>query len=124
MKKFLLLSVFVSVLFSSVQSQDRLWRVNNNPGITADFTTFNGAVTSASVQAGDTIYLEPSTTGYTTGSFTMSKRVVVIGPGYFLDPASVSTPANPGLQVATANAELPFMRMGAGATGTKFLGIT
>lgn len=124
MKKFFLSSVIASLLVTTVQSQDKLWRVNNNPGINADFTTFNGAANSASVLAGDTIYLEPSTTSYTTGSFTLVKRLVVIGPGYFLDPANATTPANTGLQVATANSELPFFRIGAGANGSKFLGVT
>ncbi len=124
MKKFFYLIAFAAFILTALPAQAKIWRVNNNPGIAADFTTFNGAVTAATVSAGDTIYLEPSTIGYTTGSFTMAKRLVVIGPGYFLDPANATTPGNAGLQVATANSELPFLRIASDADGSKFMGIT
>jgi hypothetical protein len=99
------------------------WRVNNNVGVNADFISFYNAAISASVQPGDTLYMESSTTIYTTNSMTLTKQLVVIGPGYFLDPADVNSPHNPGLQVATRTAQLGFLRMGAGSDGTKFLGV-
>lgn len=99
------------------------WRVNNNVGVNANFVSFYEAANSASVQPGDTLYMEPSTTVYTTNSMTLTKQLVVIGPGYFLDPADASLPYNPGLQVATKTAQIAFLRVGAGSEGTKFLGV-
>ncbi|WP_315817687.1 hypothetical protein [Paraflavitalea speifideaquila] len=58
----------------------------------ANFTTFLAAVNDPNVLAGDTLYLEPSATNYATGGVTISKRLVVIGPGYFLNPANTTTP--------------------------------
>jgi hypothetical protein len=119
-RKFFTLVFFVGILFNA---QAKIWRINNNPGITADFSSFNGAATSATVVAGDTLYLEASPINYGTGSFTLGKRLVVIGLGYFLDPTNTTTPANTGLQAATANARLEFFRIGDGSNGSKFIGV-
>lgn len=124
MKKFFYLISFVTFILSALPTQAKIWRVNNNAGVTADFTTFNGAATAALVLVGDTLYIEPSATSYSTGSFTLIKRLVVVGPGFFLDPANGTTPGNPGLQANTAISDLQFFRMGPGADGSKFLGIT
>lgn len=58
-------------------------RCNNNPGITGVnvYTTIQAAHDAA--VAGDIIYVEPSITGY--GNLTCSKRLNIIGNGYFLD---------------------------------------
>lgn len=100
------------------------WRVNNNVGVNANFTTFYDAAISASVQPGDTLYMEPSATSYTTNSITLTKQLIVIGPGYFLDPADVTFLFNAGLQLATKTAQIAFLRLGAGSDGTKFMGVT
>jgi hypothetical protein len=122
MKIKLILLVAISVI-TAITANAKIWRVNNNAGVAADFTTFNAAVTSASVLAGDTIHIEPSATSY-GGTGTLAKRLVVIGVGYFLDPTNTSTPANTGLQVATQDCKLDFFRVGSGANNSKFLGIT
>ena len=114
---FLLLTMTISVCANA-----KIWRINNNPGVVADFTSLDAAVNAAA--AGDTIYVEPSATSYGTGSFNLNKRVVVIGPGYFLDPANAAEPANTGLQVATKDSRIEFFRIGTGSDGSKFLGIT
>jgi hypothetical protein len=119
--KFILL---ITISIISANASAKIWRVNNNAGVVADFTTFNAVVASASVLAGDTIHIEPSATSYGGLSAVMSKRLVVIGVGYFLDPASASTPANTGLQVATQDCKLDFFRIGSGANNSKFLGVT
>ena len=116
--------VSVIVFVTTFSAEAKIWRVNNTPAVNADFTTFNAAVTSASVIAGDTLYMEPSATVYTSGSFTMTKRLVVIGPGYFLDPTDATFPFNPGLQVATKDAHISFFRLGPGSDGSKFLGVS
>jgi len=118
-------TIFTLLLFAGILStaEAKIWRINNNPGVTADFSTFNGAATSASVVAGDTIYLEASPTNYATGSFTLTKRLVVIGLGFLLDPSNTSFPGNAGLQASVNNAKLDFIRIGDGANGSKFIGV-
>jgi hypothetical protein len=59
----------------------KIWRVNNNTGITADFTTAQAAHDGA--VAGDTLHFEPSLNFY--GSMTMTKRLILIGVGDFLN---------------------------------------
>lgn len=68
------------MLFSVSLSQARIIRVNNNAGISADFASLQQAIDSAT--AGDTIYIEPSSTSY--GTITLNKRLNLYGPGYFL----------------------------------------
>ena len=70
----------------------RVWRVNNNPGISADFADVQTANNNASVVAGDVLYIEGSATSY--GSATVTKALTLIGPGYFLSGAN----SNAGLQ--------------------------
>lgn len=57
------------------------WRVNNNPAIDADFDDLNAAIAAASEN--DTLYVEGTQFSY--GDILLNKRLVVIGPGYFLD---------------------------------------
>jgi hypothetical protein len=68
------------------------WRINNNPDVQADFRTLADAHISAS--SGDTIYLEPSLKCYE--GFTCTKKLVLIGAGYFLSENSPtqSSPLN------------------------------
>jgi hypothetical protein len=110
--------------FTIFQSQSfaTVWRVNNNPGASAAFTNFNTAVASSSVVSGDTLYLESSATAYTP--VLLNKRLVVIGPGYFLDPANFSNPGNAGLQVSTHSARFTnSFSYDSLATGSKFMGV-
>ncbi|MET0463291.1 MAG: hypothetical protein ABW007_09050 [Chitinophagaceae bacterium] len=116
---FLLVFVFIT---SAVDA--KIWRINNNVGINADFTTLHEAVGASVVVAGDTLYFEPSATDYQTNSISVSKRLVMVGPGYFHDPANTFAPANPGLQVSTGDARLTFFRLAAGAAGSKFIGLS
>ena len=76
-KLFLVATVIVAM---SVNLNAAIWRVNNIAGVNADFTTIQAAHNAAN--AGDTIYLEPSAGNY--GNLTATKRLVIIGPGYFL----------------------------------------
>ena len=72
------LVIFGSLLSYSVQA--KIWRVNNRPGIQADFTTAQAANDGA--VAGDSIFLEPSPTSY--GSVNFTKKLTMFGTGYFL----------------------------------------
>jgi hypothetical protein len=58
----------------------KIWRVNNAPGINADFNNLQTAHNSAS--AGDTIYIEGTPFSY--GGLTCTKRLSLFGPGFFL----------------------------------------
>ena len=118
------LSFLLAFVFITFAADARVWRVNNNVGINADFTTFFDAVNSSTVVAGDTLYFEPSATDYQTNSINVAKRLVMIGPGYFLDPSNTFSPGNPGLQVATADVRIGFFRLEAGAAGSKFIGLS
>ena len=113
--------LFVAVLLAST-SFAKIWRVNNNAGVVADFADIPAAIASASVVAGDTLHIEPSATDYS--GFTPTKRLVYIGPGYFLNPSDVTYPHNAGLQAATQNAKVGGIQMtNPAAAGSKFLGL-
>ena len=71
----LLLCINYTLTFASI------WRVNNVPGVEADFKTLQGAIDTA--QAGDTLYVEGTQFDYTCD--TIYKKLVIYGPGYFLD---------------------------------------
>ncbi len=70
------------LIFGCVQVDAASWRINNNANRHAHFTDINAAMSSSNVQAGDTLYLDPGCT--LTSSQTVSKRVTIIGTGYFL----------------------------------------
>ena len=81
------LFLFALVLFNTAQA--KIWRLNNNgnapnPAIVADFTgTLQAVHDNASVVSGDTIHIEQSPTTY--GNCIFTKRLVVIGAGFFLN---------------------------------------
>lgn len=81
MKRIVLLSVAATL--NCGISFAKIWRVNNNTGVTADFTTAQAANDAAAVLSGDTIHLEPSTASY--GGLTCSKRLTWISTGAFLN---------------------------------------
>lgn len=118
MKYFFLSCLLVSVALSS---NAKVWRVNNNVGVTADFTTFFAAVAAAA--AGDTLYIEASFTDYTTNSITLTKKLTIIGAGYFHGTNDPSYPANPGLQAIQPYSSLQYIAIGPAAAGTRFLGM-
>lgn len=72
-------SVLALVLIS-VAASATVFRVNNQPGVDADFTTATSAISSAQVD--DTLYFEGSPISY--GDMSLNKRLVIIGSGYFL----------------------------------------
>lgn len=110
MKRSLLLSVAVTLTCS--MSFAKIWRVNNNSGVTADFTTLNAAYEGAS--GGDTIYLESSPTSY--GGLNCYKKLAIIGTGYFLDQ-------NTDLQAFALSAKVGQINFYAGAEGSSVEGL-
>ncbi|MFY7964899.1 MAG: hypothetical protein ACOVO1_08380 [Chitinophagaceae bacterium] len=86
----------------------KIWRVNNNSGITADYTTVQAAHDAAS--AGDTIHLEPSGTSY--GNLTMTKRLVLVSSGAYITE-------NPGFQASSNSGYLSTLTIAnTGANGS------
>lgn len=76
--KILLAAILVLVLQSPLFAT--IWTVNNTPGVNADFSSISEAITAAS--AGDTLYVQGS--GSTYSAVTLSKKLTIFGPGYFL----------------------------------------
>lgn len=92
MKQLSLSILFCGLILNTNSVQATIWRLNNsnggslNPAIQASFptaTTLQQAHDQSDVQNGDTIHVEQSTATY--GPLVMTKKLVLIGPGYFLD---------------------------------------
>ncbi|MBU0488966.1 MAG: hypothetical protein KKA07_05380 [Bacteroidetes bacterium] len=110
MKKFFFLSLIAVSLLSSAYA-DKI-RVNNNTGVSADFTSLSVAIDSAS--AGDTIYLEPSAVSY--GNITLTKQLYIFGNGFHLT-------SNPNTQANPSPSMVEGFTVNNGAAGTLLTGI-
>lgn len=128
-KKQLLLLLSVSMLvFSTHHAMAKIWRINNksnyngtslwgdNYGGTAAYPVFaqiNQAVTFGIVNNGDTLHVEGSTVVYTFG--TITKRLVIIGTGYFLTD-------NPATSNATLSTKIEYILFNNGSQNSQFIG--
>jgi hypothetical protein len=114
MKKITILSIAAILLALNVNA--KVWRVSNRVinGLTvnADFTTLQAAIDGAS--AGDTLYLMGSPSSYGSGSF--NKKLVVIGPGYWLDQ-------NDSTQAVQNHAQVANLSFNDGSQGTIVSGL-
>jgi len=90
----------------------KVWRLNNNAGISTDFTSFTTAQNAAS--NGDTIYVEGSPTSY--GNITISKQLIIIGTGYFLTE-------NPQTQANLNSSKFGTVTFNTGSEGTIMTGL-
>lgn len=63
----------------AINANARSWRINNDATKKPHFTSINAACSSADVQNGDTLYLDP---GCLIASQTISKSITLIGTGY------------------------------------------
>lgn len=87
---------FIVLFFVCATTYGKIWIVDSNPGTTSrDFTNLQAAHDGAS--AGDTLYLIGSPVNYITTKVTVTKRLVIIGPGYFLSE-------NPDTQASVTSA--------------------
>jgi hypothetical protein len=77
MKKTLL---FLAAISMAVAANAKILRVSNVTGSSAPYSTIEAAHDAAS--AGDTIMVDGSNTSY--GDITITKRLVLIGPGFWL----------------------------------------
>jgi hypothetical protein len=73
MKKLLLLSAAL-LMINAEKASAKIWTVNNNVALAADFRTAQGAIDSAS--HGDTIYFEPSKQKY--GDITINNKKLAV----------------------------------------------
>lgn len=115
MNKFLSFTTALCVALS-VNADAKIWRVNNNLGVQADFTTPNAAIAAAT--AGDTIHIEASASAYS--SLTLNKRLIVRGPGYFLN----ETTPNPKTQHLKTSADVSTLTLDLGSRGSIVEGLT
>jgi len=76
---FFLLVAACAVIGQPIQAA--VYRVNNLPGVNANFATMATAISGAAVD--DTLLVEGSYISY--GSVTLNKRLVLIGAGYFIN---------------------------------------
>jgi hypothetical protein len=119
MKPLSLMFAYFLMMGISQNGWAKIWRINNT-GVTADFTTVQAAVSSGSVVTNDTIHIEPSGTDY--GSLTLTKKLVIIGNGYFLGSSLVN--GNPSLQANTASSKLGQVVINATGSGSVIMGIS
>src|SRR5882724_13595888 len=120
MKKFFTLSVVLAFIFTP-GVQAKIWRVNNNLGVAADFTNTVACAASASVHAGDTIHIEASATPYQ--DFTIYKKLTIIGTGYFLTETAPMI-ANPKTQATPNVSYINNIGFGSGSKGSSISGIS
>ncbi len=102
-------------------AEAKIWRVNNTVGVTADFSTTTAAFSSASVQNGDTIHIEASASAYQ--NIVVTKRVTIIGAGYFLTETSPLV-ANQKTQANANGSYMDYLYFGPGSKGSSVSGIT
>jgi len=115
MRKKTILCASTIFLFLATSASAKIWQVNNNPGVTADFTTLQNANDNAAVMDGDTLYVAGSPTSY--GSLSLTKELIIIGPGYFLDE-------NPDTQAVTEAAKTGPINFKAGSDDSVIAGLT
>ena len=109
MKKLIFSLIPISL---SLAIQAKVWRVNNNAAMNANFISFVAA--QSTVSANDTLYFEGSTVSY--GDITVSKPLVIIGPGYFLDE-------NPQTQSTAISTKFGKVVYNSGSTGSVITGV-
>lgn len=113
MKQILLFAT--AMMAFAITNNATVWRVNNLPGTDAHFTTLQAAHDAANVLPGDTLYLEASAGTY--GNLTATKRLVVIGAGYF-------NAENPDTQANVAGSVTGIITFNAGSSGSMIIGCT
>ena len=117
MKNKILLTVcFIALL--SISASAKIWRVNNNTAINADYSDLQLALTNT--PAGDTLYVEGSQKPYKPADsnliFCIYKKLTIVGPGNNLV----------GIEGSTYDkfcAELDYLCIAEGADGTKIEGM-
>lgn len=105
----------IMLLAAGPAAQAKIWRVDNNGGSPGDFTTVAGAIADSRVVDNDTLYFNGSGTSY--GDATISKRVFMFGPGYFLAQ-------NTETQASPTAATVGTLTFSSGASGSLITGMS
>lgn len=108
-RNFLISLIVLSVLAGTLNATVR--RVNNLAGTGAGYTTLQSAHNAAN--PGDTLMVEP---GKPYGQLVITKRLVVLGPGYFLGQ-------NPNTNAGMFSAQVDSMTFNSGAEQTLVSGL-
>ncbi len=106
------LCTIVTIFILATSATAKIWRIDNNAGNEADFTTLSAAHTGAA--AGDTLYVAGSPSSY--GSLAATKTLFIFGPGYFLS-------SNPETQANTRTAIAAFIEFRLGSNGSLITGM-
>jgi hypothetical protein len=114
----LIYSTLFVFLFGFSISYGTVYRVNNNYGtITNAFTFTSAQLAHDAAASGDTLHIESSATSY--GDLITSKKITVIGPGYFIGLGGNN---NIGLQYHKHEATVG-LYCGLGSEGSVFIGL-
>jgi hypothetical protein len=124
------IKIIIVLLSFTKQADAKIWRINNaanatngsNYGGTAAYPVFqqlfgtasNSANGSNLVITGDTVHLEGSSLTYAGGS--LSKKIVIIGQGYFLN-------SNPYVSTNILSTVLASIHFITGSTGSQLIGV-
>jgi len=114
---------FLFFLMLPVLGFGKIWIVDSNAGSSAkDFTNLQSAHDGAI--AGDTLYLVGSPVNYITTKVTLTKKLIIIGPGYFLgeNPDTQTNVASAFLN-NTAGGVCEELEFAAGSEGSVLMGI-
>ncbi|MFZ4399434.1 MAG: hypothetical protein ACOYO1_05320 [Bacteroidales bacterium] len=109
MKKIFFLTIITAF---TLNVNAKVWRLNNNYGISADFSIWDTAYANAN--AYDTIYVEGSVIGY--GNMSLNKPLSIIGPGYFLNQ-------NPQTQKSINSSNFGTISFNVGSSGSIISGL-
>lgn len=115
MKRHAMLLILVFCIVAGTDLYATKWRVNNT-GLPADFTYPHVALSSPLVLEGDTLMIESSILNYGNVD-NLNKRLVIIGPGYFLGE-------NDSTQADKKPAIIRNVSFGAGSSGSVIKGIS
>ncbi|MBX2956991.1 MAG: hypothetical protein KF846_12590 [Cyclobacteriaceae bacterium] len=117
MKKLLLFSLLILPLTLFA----KIWIVDSNSGSTSkDFTNLQEAHDGAS--AGDTLYLIGSGVSYVSNGLNVTKRLIIIGPGFFLTNPETQVSLQPAfLTLSNCNQTIVFSE---GSAGSAIMGLT
>lgn len=114
MKKRIITTVAAAIFMAAV-SNAAVWRVSNITGADAHFTTISAANNSTMVLPGDTLYIEPSPTTYSSAS--INKPLTIIGSGYFVTE-------NPETQAIPHTTRIDRITFSSGSSGSVIMGCT
>lgn len=118
-KTFLTTMLSAALLFAGGQQADAAsWRINSNANRHAHFTDINAAMSSNDVVAGDTLYLDPGC--MITSTQNVTKRVTIIGTGFFLDGSVLGEAAViGGLNIKASGTKVESIRLSKVTSGNQ-----